>query len=84
MDDKSLGYTIIIITLTSMVGYLVWAFPGLFGGLFCWVSAYSDWAVKLPVFLAVYMVLGIVFWIGYTMATTPPPIPLEMDLDDQD
>jgi len=32
------------------------------------------------------MILLIVIWIGYTMATTPPPIPLEnpLDLDNEE
>jgi len=33
------------------------------------------------VILAVYGILLIVLWIGYTMATTPPPIPLESPLE---
>ena len=75
MDDKSLGYTIIIITLIIMIGYLAW--------LFDLLPIASVWAIKLPVILAVYMILFIVLWIGYTMATTPPPIPLD-DLQDLD
>jgi hypothetical protein len=27
------------------------------------------------------MILFIVLWIGYTMATTPPPVPLDNPLD---
>jgi predicted DNA-binding transcriptional regulator len=27
-------------------------------------------------FVAVFLILGILSWIGYTMATTPPPEPL--------
>ena len=32
------------------------------------------WPVAIPVFIAV---MGIGVWIGWTMATTPPPIPTE-------
>jgi len=47
-----------------------------------WISPeMSEWAYRLPVILAVYMMLLIVAWIGYTMATTPPPIPLESPLE---
>lgn len=35
------------------------------------------WAVAIPVWLAIVLVLFIVAWIGWTMLTTPPPIPLE-------
>jgi hypothetical protein len=81
MDDKSLGYTIMAITIVVMAVYFVWAFPGLFGTLFAWLGPYSEWAFKLPVIAAVYMILFIVLWIGYTMATTPPPVPLDTPLD---
>ena len=81
MDDKSLGYSIMIITLAVMAIYFVWLFPELFGSTFAWLIQYSEWAIKLPVMLAVYMVLFIILWIGYTMATTPPPVPLDTPLD---
>lgn len=81
MDDKSLGYTIMGVTIVVMVVYFVWAFPGLFGALFAWLGPYSEWAFKLPVIAAVYMILFIILWIGYTMATTPPPVPLDTPLD---
>ena len=81
MDDKSLGYSIMIITLAVMAVYFVWLFPGIFGTIFAWLVQYSEWAIKLPVIAAVYMILLIVLWIGYTMATTPPPVPLDTPLD---
>ena len=81
MDDKTLGYTIMVVTLSVMAAYFVWLFPGVFGTMFAWVAQYSEWAIKLPVMAAVYMILLIVLWIGYTMATTPPPIPLDTPLD---
>ena len=34
-------------------------------------------AVAIPMWLAIVLVLFIVAWIGWTMLTTPPPIPLE-------
>lgn len=78
MDDKSLGYTIMIVTLFIMLGYFVWVFGPYLG----WISAsLAEWAIKLPVILAVYMILFIVLWIGYTTATTPPPVPLDNPLD---
>jgi len=47
-----------------------------------WISSeLSEWAYKLPIILAVYALLLITLWIGYTMATTPPPIPLEKPLE---
>ena len=69
------------VTLAVMAVYFVWLFPGVFGTMFAWVAQYSEWAIKLPVMAAVYMILLIVLWIGYTMATTPPPVPLDTPLD---
>ena len=78
MDDKSLGTTIMAITIVVMMIYFIWAFGGYFG----WIPhALSEWAFKLPVIAAVYLMLFIVLWIGYTMATTPPPVPLDNPLD---
>jgi hypothetical protein len=35
------------------------------------------WLVAIPVFLAFIAIMGIGAWIGWTMATTPPPKPIE-------
>lgn len=83
MNDKSLGSLIVGVSVVIMVGYFVWAFAPLLGSaVTSWISPeMSEWAYRLPVILAVYMMLVIVAWIGYTMATTPPPIPLESPLE---
>lgn len=41
------------------------------------MSAWSLLTIQVSAFLAVAMVLLIIAWIGYTLATTPPPMPLE-------
>jgi len=83
MNDKSLGSLIVGVSVVMMVGYFVWAFASLLGPAVTSVISpeMSEWAYRLPVILAVYMMLLIVAWIGYTMATTPPPIPLESPLE---
>jgi len=35
------------------------------------------WLVAIPVFLAFIAIMAIGAWIGWTMATTPPPKPIE-------
>jgi len=35
------------------------------------------WLVAIPVLIAFVAILGIGAWIGWTMATTPPPKPIE-------
>jgi len=34
-------------------------------------------AIAIPMWLAIVLILFIIAWIGWTMLTTPPPIPLE-------
>jgi len=82
MEDKSLGSIIVVLSVVIMVGYFIWAFAPLLGPIASWISPeLSEWAYKLPIILAVYVMLLIILWIGYTMATTPPPIPLESPLE---
>ncbi len=82
MEDKTLGSLIVIFSIIFMVGYFVWAFAPFLGPIASWITPQiSEWAYRLPVILAVYAMLLIILWIGYTMATTPPPIPLESPLE---
>lgn len=83
MSDKGLGSLIVIFSLIFMAGYFIWAFAPFMGqAVTTWVSPeVSEWAYRLPVILVVYAMLLIILWIGYTMATTPPPIPLESPLE---
>ena len=82
MDDRVIGGLIIVATLVVMAGYFLWAFSpylGILQGLI--TPEISEWAYRAPVIIAVYAILIILLWIGYTMATTPPPIPLEKPLE---
>lgn len=82
MSDKSLGALIILFCLIFMGGYFIWAFAPFLGPVSVWITpSISEWAFKLPVVAAVYVLLAVVIWIGYTMATTPPPVPLERPLE---
>ncbi|MGQ4915525.1 MAG: transcriptional regulator [Candidatus Asgardarchaeia archaeon] len=43
-----------------------------------WLPALSSyWSIAIPIWLAIVLVFLIVAWIGWTMLTTPPPVPLE-------
>ena len=81
MNDKTLGYTIMAATILIMVTYFIWSFAPWLGASFAWLTPYTEWAYRLPILAAAYLMLLIVLWIGYTMATTPPPIPLDNPLD---
>jgi len=68
--DQTLG---VLLLLASVAGIIIygWAlflspFPGL-----------DIIVLKLTGFVAVAALLGIIAWIGYTLATTPPPKPIE-------
>ncbi|MGQ9720687.1 MAG: hypothetical protein ACUVXA_05115 [Candidatus Jordarchaeum sp.] len=47
-------------------------------GLLTWIPVPPRFlSVAIPIWLAVTLILVIAAWIGYTMMTTPPPVPLE-------
>jgi len=58
-----------IILAVSVVGIIVYA---------ALLYAYALVVLQITAFIAVAGVLVIAAWIGYTMATTPPPAPLEV------
>lgn len=64
--DQTIGAAILIACVLGILiyGYLL-------------VTPWWDLVLKLTGFVAVGGVLAIGAWIGYTMATTPPPKPIE-------
>jgi predicted DNA-binding transcriptional regulator len=66
-DDRVLGWAILVLSLAGVVVYF-------------WLLFMSPWAlltIQVSAFLAVGLCLLVMAWIGYTLATTPPPMPLE-------
>jgi predicted DNA-binding transcriptional regulator len=63
--DQTIGA---VILLVSVVGIAVYAWL---------LYAYSIVVLQVTAFIAVAGVLVILAWIGWTMATTPAPAPLE-------
>ena len=63
--DQAWGLAILILSLLGILlyGWFVYGWPLI--------------TLQITAFLAVALVLVIAAWIGYTMATTPPPTPLE-------
>jgi len=70
MNDRVLGGGILLGSLVGLALYFYLVF----------VSPWSFLVIQISAFAAVAAVLVIVAWIGYTLATTPPPKPIE-DLD---
>jgi len=73
--DQLIGGAIFVVCLVIAILYTV--------GLFFWPEAdplgwtLQFWLIAVPVFLAFVAILAIGAWIGWTMATTPPPKPIE-------
>lgn len=61
-----------VLAVGSIIGILVYAWL-----VFLAESWLSILVLKFTGFIAVAGVLGILAWIGYTLATTPPPKPIE-------
>ncbi len=63
--DQTLGAVILVVSIIGIIAYglLIWYFP--------------TPVLMITAFLAVAGVLAILAWIGYTLATTPPPQPIE-------
>jgi len=77
--DQTIGALIFLVCVVIIIGYIIALFGassvapliGLSG------EALRFWLVAVPVLIAFVAVLAIGAWIGWTMATTPPPKPLE-------
>jgi hypothetical protein len=69
----------IIVIILYLVGLLYYGYPlgnsGANPPVAAWSIAFT--LVAVPVLLAFVLILGIGAWIGWTMATTPPPKPIE-------
>jgi len=68
-SDQVLGAFILV---GSIIGVIVYG-----ALLFLLGETISLLTLQVSAFLAVAFVLGIMAWIGYTLATTPPPKPIE-------
>src|SRR4030066_2329536 len=79
--DQAIGGAILLVCVVVAVLYLV----ALFGYkqlIQPWLNIGSAasvqfWLIAIPVFVAFIAILFIGAWIGWTMATTPPPKPIE-------
>ena len=67
MNDKTIGWTVLIGSILGIIIYFYLIF----------LSPWSSLTIEVSAFMAVGTVLLIIAWIGYTLATTPPPMPLE-------
>ena len=75
MKDKTLGILIFTLSVLAMIGYFCWLFLAP-EDIVILGKTLSEWALIVPVIIIVYAFLFIVAWIGWAMASTPPPLPL--------
>lgn len=66
--DQGIG---LVVLVASVVGIVLYAWL---------IYAFTILVLQITAFIAVVGILGIAAWIGWTMATTPPPAPLELEL----
>jgi len=77
--DQAIGGVIFLVCAVVVIGYLAtliypqWLYD------FAKISEFDTrfWLIAIPVVIAFIAVLCIGAWIGWTMATTPPPKPIE-------
>jgi hypothetical protein len=78
--DQAIGGAILVVCALVAVLYTLTLFvPGWLGwiGLNFNTEAVKFWVIAIPVFVAFVAIMLIGAWIGWTMATTPPPKPIE-------
>jgi len=65
--DQVVGGLLVVVSAVIIILY----------GFLVFFSSYDMLLLKLTGFIAVAGIFGILAWIGYTLATTPPPKPIE-------
>jgi len=72
--DQALGSMILLVSILGIAVYFYLTF----------LSPWIILTIQISAFIAVAVILLIIAWIGYTLATTPPPTPLEeLDLEQE-
>jgi predicted DNA-binding transcriptional regulator len=76
--DQAIGGAILVVCLLVAIGYTLSLFyPEWLTNIGIDYTFPQLWVVAIPVFIAFIAILFIGAWIGWTMATTPPPKPIE-------
>ena len=79
--DQAIGGLIclvcVVVGLLYAVTLLYPQWLNIFGVEVTWLSSTQFWVIAIPVLIAFIAIMGIGAWIGWTMATTPPPKPIE-------
>ncbi len=81
MRDKILGSIFLSLALFGMAGYFWLIFLSPQDVVFLGKTI-RDWAVIIPVVLLVFIFLFLVAWIGWALASTAPPLPINDENSD--
>ena len=78
--DQAIGAAVLLVCAVVGIFYVVTLFyPQWLNtlGLQLTQANVQFWVIAVPVLVAFIAIMGIGAWIGWTMATTPPPKPIE-------
>ena len=74
MNDRLMGVLVLLASLAGVVVYFYLVF----------LAPWAWLVIQVSAFLAVAAVLVIVAWIGYTLATTSPPVPIDASWEESE
>jgi outer membrane biosynthesis protein TonB len=75
--DQAIGGVICLVCVVVAVFYVVTLFYPQWLSSIAAAADVQFWIIAVPVLIAFVAVMAIGAWIGWTMATTPPPKPIE-------
>ncbi len=75
--DQAIGGAILVVCVAVALFYVVTLFYPDYLSSIAAPGEVRFWIVAIPVFVAFVAIMLIGAWIGWTMATTPPPKPIE-------
>jgi len=82
MNDRLMGVLVLLASLAGLVVYFYLVFLAPWALLVIQVSAFL--AVAAVLAIMAWIGLAIVAWIGYTLATTPPPEPIDASWEESE
>ena len=75
--DQAIGGVICLVCVVVAVFYVVTLFYPAWLSSIAAAADVQFWVIAVPVLIAFVAIMAIGAWIGWTMATTPPPKPIE-------
>ncbi|MCP8318389.1 MAG: hypothetical protein L6N95_00990, partial [Candidatus Methylarchaceae archaeon HK01B] len=68
--DQTIGVLMFLVSIAVIIFY----------GWLLFFTAWTIFVLQITVFVAAAAILAILAWIGWTMATTPPPKPIDEEV----